>query len=290
MKKRIAALLAALSLLSAVLTGCGGGSNGNGGQTDNNGATDAVTARAAAGELNVGIAQDLDSSLDPHKTVKAGTREVMFNVFEGLLKPDSTGDLKPALAESYTVSDDHLLYTVRLRSGVKFHNGQDVTPEDVIWSYQRCGNPDSADIIQVAAFADAEIYQEGENTVCFRLSEPSNEFISYLTTAVLPKDYTEQDTAPVGTGRSSLCPGPRRTLWCWSALTITGAKSQFEQGDLQNYRECGQRGDEPPERRGGPVRPPDRHTGGAAWRGLPCGGGHHESGAGAVSQQRRGAL
>lgn len=58
---------------------------------------------------------------------------------------------------------------------------------------------------------DAEIYQEGENTVCFRLSEPSNEFISYLTTAVLPKDYTEQDTAPVGTGRSSLCPGPRRT-------------------------------------------------------------------------------
>ena len=107
MKKRIAALLAALSLLSAVLTGCGGGSNGNGGQTDNNGATDAVTARAAAGELNVGIAQDLDSSLDPHKTVKAGTREVMFNVFEGLLKPDSTGDLKPALAESYTVSDDH---------------------------------------------------------------------------------------------------------------------------------------------------------------------------------------
>lgn len=86
MKKRIAALLAALSLLSAVLTGCGGGSNGNGGQTDNNGATDAVTARAAAGELNVGIAQDLDSSLDPHKTVKAGTREVMFNVFEGLLE------------------------------------------------------------------------------------------------------------------------------------------------------------------------------------------------------------
>ena len=45
-----------------------------------------------------------------------------------------------------------------------------MTPEDVIWSYQRCGNPDSADIIQVAAFADAEIYQEGENTVCFRLS------------------------------------------------------------------------------------------------------------------------
>lgn len=204
MKKRILTLLAAVCLLSAVLSGCGGGSqNGTTGTTDQSTAntqTEGPTARAAAGELNVGIAQDLDSSLDPHKTVKAGTREVMFNVFEGLLKPDASGNLNPAVAESYTVSDDHLLYTFKLRSGVKFHNGQDVTPEDVIWSYQRCAEPDSADIIQVAAFAGVEMYAEGDDTVCFQLQEPNNEFASYLTTAVLPKDYTEQDTQPVGTG------------------------------------------------------------------------------------------
>ena len=203
MKKKILTLLAAVCLLSAVLSGCGGGSQA--GTTENtdqstNTAADGAEARAAAGELNVGIAQDLDSSLDPHKTVKAGTREVMFNVFEGLLKPDASGNLNPAVAESYTVSDDHLLYTFKLRSGVKFHNGQDVTPEDVIWSYQRCAEPDSADIIQVAAFAGVEMYAEGDDTVCFQLQEPSNEFTSYLTTAILPKDYTEQDTQPVGTG------------------------------------------------------------------------------------------
>ena len=202
-KKKILTLLAAGCLLSAVLSGCGGGSQA--GTTENtdqstNTAADGAEARAAAGELNVGIAQDLDSSLDPHKTVKAGTREVMFNVFEGLLKPDASGNLNPAVAESYTVSDDHLLYTFKLRSGVKFHNGQDVTPEDVIWSYQRCAEPDSADIIQVAAFAGVEMYAEGDDTVCFQLQEPSNEFTSYLTTAILPKDYTEQDTQPVGTG------------------------------------------------------------------------------------------
>ena len=204
MKKRILTLLAAACLLSAVLSGCGGGSQtgtaGEAGQSAG-AAADGAAARAAAGELNVGIAQDLDSSLDPHKTVKAGTREVMFNVFEGLLKPDAAGNLNPAVAESYTVSDDHLLYTFKLRSGVKFHNGQDVTPEDVIWSYQRCGDPDApAEINQVPAFADVEMYQEGDDTVCFKLKEPSNEFVSYLTTAVLPKDYTEQDTQPVGTG------------------------------------------------------------------------------------------
>ena len=203
MKKKLLTLLAAVCLLSAVLSGCGGGSQA--GTTENtdqstNMAADGAEARAAAGELNVGIAQDLDSSLDPHKTVKAGTREVMFNVFEGLLKPDASGNLNPAVAESYTVSDDHLLYTFKLRSGVKFHNGQDVTPEDVIWSYQRCAEPDSADIIQVAAFAGVEMYAEGDDTVCFQLQEPSNEFTSYLTTAILPKDYTEQDTQPVGTG------------------------------------------------------------------------------------------
>ena len=204
MKKRILTLLAAVCLLSAVLSGCGGGSQTgtteNTGQSTTSTPADGPEARAAAGELNVGIAQDLDSSLDPHKTVKAGTREVMFNVFEGLLKPDASGNLNPAVAESYTVSDDHLLYTFKLRPGVKFHNGQEVTPEDVIWSYQRCAEPDSADIIQVAAFAGVEMYQEGEDSVCFRLKEPNNEFTSYLTTAVLPKDYTEQDTAPVGTG------------------------------------------------------------------------------------------
>ena len=234
MKKRILTLLAAVCLLSAVLSGCGGGSqNGTTGTTDQSTAntqTEGPAARAAVGavlpgcgdgskdpggqgnngktgepvkggEITVGIAQDLDSSLDPHKTVKAGTREVMFNVFEGLLKPDASGNLNPAVAESYTVSEDHLLYTFKLRTGVKFHNGQEVTPEDVIWSYQRCGDANApADIIQVAAFANVEMYQEGDDTVCFQLQEPNNEFTSYLTTAVLPKDYTEQDTAPVGTG------------------------------------------------------------------------------------------
>ena len=133
MKKKILTLLAAVCLLSAVLSGCGGGSQA--GTTENtdqstNMTADGAEARAAAGELNVGIAQDLDSSLDPHKTVKAGTREVMFNVFEGLLKPDASGNLNPAVAESYTVSDDHRTYTFTLREGVKFHNGDAVTAED----------------------------------------------------------------------------------------------------------------------------------------------------------------
>ena len=55
----------------------------------------------------------------------------MFNVFEGLMKPTPNGDLTPAIAESYEVSEDRMTYTFHLREGVQFHNGKTVTAEPV---------------------------------------------------------------------------------------------------------------------------------------------------------------
>ena len=190
MKKKFLALAFLMTLLGTVLSGCGDGS-----------AAAAQESRADTNELVVGIAQDLDDSLDPHKTVKAGTREVMFNVFEGLMKPTSDGDLTPAVAESYTVSDDRLTYTFTLREGVKFHNGDVVTAEDVVYSIQRCAAATETGIVQVEAFSVIQSMETpDERTVSITIAEPSNEFISYLTTAILPADYDQQDTAPVGTG------------------------------------------------------------------------------------------
>lgn len=74
----------------------------------------------------MGIAQDLDESLDPHLAVAAGTKEVMFNVFEGLVKPTPDGDLVPAVADHYEISEDQTTYTFTLREGVQFHNGDPV--------------------------------------------------------------------------------------------------------------------------------------------------------------------
>ena len=189
MKKKLLALALLAGILCTALTACGGGS------------TEKPTEdRKATNELVVGIAQDLDDSLDPHKTVKAGTREVMFNVFEGLVKPTTDGDLTPAVAETYTVSEDRLTYTFTLREGVKYHNGDTVTAEDVVYSIERCAAAEETGIVQVEAFSNiAEITGE-DRTVVIRLQEPSNEFLSYLTVAILPKDYTEQDTQPVGVG------------------------------------------------------------------------------------------
>ena len=190
MKKKLLALILLVSLLGTVLSGCGDGS-----------AEQTPEERATAGELVVGIAQDLDDSLDPHKAVAAGTKEVMFNVFEGLVKPTSEGDLIPAVAEKYTVSEDRLTYTFTIREGIKFHNGDAVTAEDVVYSINRCAAATETGVVQVEAFSIIQsIEAVDERTVTITISEPSNEFMSYLTIAILPADYTEQDTAPVGTG------------------------------------------------------------------------------------------
>ena len=191
------AFLLLASLLCAALTGCGGSSTEKtpeGGQTQT-GSTDAV-----ANEITVGIAQDLDDSLDPHLAVAAGTKEVMFNVFEGLMKPTSTGDLTPAVAESYTVSEDRLTYTFTLREGVKFHNGDEVTAEDVVYSISRCADTTDGTPLVEAFSVIQSVEAVDARTVAITIAEPSNEFISYMTTAILPADYDQQDTAPVGTG------------------------------------------------------------------------------------------
>ena len=72
------------------------------------------------------------------------------------------------------------------------------------YGFEKCGFAETLERIKALVASGMPliypVYQEGDDTVCFQLQEPNNEFASYLTTAVLPKDYTEQDTVPVGTG------------------------------------------------------------------------------------------
>ena len=94
MKKFGLLFVSALVLtMTVALCGCGG---------DKPGVGDSIT---------IGIPQDIEDSLDPHTAVAAGTREVLFNVFEGLIKPDSNGDLKPAIASEYVIDDEGKTYT-----------------------------------------------------------------------------------------------------------------------------------------------------------------------------------
>ena len=199
MKKRVFALFLSVLMLTTVLCACGDTTSeeaGGIGSDTTSSSGEAVTG----GELVVGISQDLGDSLDPYQLTAAGTREVLFNIYEGLVKATATGEYVPAVASDSTVSEDGLTYTFTLREGVRFHNGDTVTAEDVKYSFETCAET-TVDTALAAALSSVQTLSAEGDTVTITLAEPNPDFLSYVGMVyIVPDDYTEQSTAPVGTG------------------------------------------------------------------------------------------
>jgi len=202
--KGFALLVLALFALTVALGGCAG--DRGVAPEDNNGPSETgntppVGTPIQGGEIVVGIAQDLDSSLDPHRMVAAGTagtREVFFNVFEGLVKPTPDGELIPAVAEDFTV--DGTLYTFTLRDGVTFHNGDLVTVDDIVFSIQRSADETSVYTFVPALSVVTRVEATDHRTVEIEIAEPDNEFLALLTVAIIPADHEDHARNPIGTG------------------------------------------------------------------------------------------
>ena len=198
MKRKLLLALLMFSMTTA-LCACKGGTD----QGDTPGDISSGTP-ANGGEIVVGITQDLDS-LDPHIAVAAGTDEVLFNIFEGLVKPDKDGNFVEAVAEKYVISEDAMTYTFTLRENVKFHNGKTVTVDDVVYSLKRCAgllDVQDPNVLVDSALSRAikEIVVKDEKTVELKLHAANTELLPYLTCAIIPCDYESQSTSPVGTG------------------------------------------------------------------------------------------
>lgn len=156
-----------------------------------------------SGSITIGIAQDIDDSLDPHKMVAAGTKEIFFNVFEGLVKPDSNGNIVPAVAESVEVSEDKLCYTFKLRNGIKFHDGNAVTIEDLEYSINKFAGRDGGEPVSSAFLNISEVNVISDDTIEIRLASADPAFLSYLASveaAIIPKSNATPDTVCIGTG------------------------------------------------------------------------------------------
>lgn len=212
MKKKIA-LLCALSLLACgVLGGCGQSSSletQDSGSADTESGADADAAEtssddtsadstpAEGGSIVVGMTQEL-VSLDPHESNDAGTRSVLFNMYDGLVKATSDGDLMPAVAESYEISDDALCYTFTLRDGILFSDGSEVTAEDVKYSLERYAEV-QGESSTFAAAVDSVVIDD-ESTISVYLTEANSEFLAQLTVAIIPESNDDPAGNPIGTG------------------------------------------------------------------------------------------
>ena len=184
-------LMGLLAVLMLVLSGCG---------EEKLSKESTPKTKVDGGELVVRISQDMDF-LDPHKALAAGTYEVMFNVFEGLLKPTSEGKLVPAVAESFEISQDNLTYTFKLREGIKFHNGREVQVEDIIFSLTRIsGDFPGNSVVRDLAKNIKDIKKIDDKTVSIELKEVDGTILSKFTTAIIPKDVVDIEKTPIGTG------------------------------------------------------------------------------------------
>lgn len=150
-------------------------------------------------------------TLDPHIASAAGSMRYIENMYNGLLryKDDSYGEVECDLAKEYTVSEDGKIYTFKLHEGVKFHNGDELTAEDVKYSIERIIDSE----IRASHFNDVEkIEALDDYTVVITLKNPVapfETFLAYPMNAIVNKNIVDKnngslDNVDAGSGAFKL--------------------------------------------------------------------------------------
>jgi peptide/nickel transport system substrate-binding protein len=189
-------------ILGGALAACGSSGPGTG--------TASSTAAAGAPKRGGTLAfarSVAPTQLDPANSIIAGDVYTLDKIFEPLFITSPAGQLTPWLAESYTTSADHLTWTFKLRSGVKFSDGTPLTADDVVFSIQReAANSDGP--LGFLDFAIKKLSAPDPGTVVAQLSQPWAPFlsdISVFANGIMPKDFGGKSEAdflahPIGTG------------------------------------------------------------------------------------------
>jgi len=144
--------------------------------------------------------------LDPHIGTATFSKRFFDLVYNGLVRLDENSAVAPELAESWDISDDGKVYTFQLRKGVKFHNGKEMTSEDVKASYERILDPETGSPAR-SFYADVvAIATPDPHTVVFTLDKPNAALLALMASpnaAIVPKEMLEAgdlSVEAVGTG------------------------------------------------------------------------------------------
>lgn len=166
----------------------------------------AVSMGMAHAKSDIVVAMQLEPPhLDPTSAAAGAIDSVLYsNVFEGLTRFGPDGSVNPGLAESWAISEDGRTYVFKLHPGVRFHDGTDMTAEDVKFSLDRARGDDSANA-QKALFAGIDTVEVVDPlTIKVTLSAPNGSFLFNLAwgdaVIVAPESIETIKTNPVGTG------------------------------------------------------------------------------------------
>jgi oligopeptide transport system substrate-binding protein len=156
----------------------------------------AMAAPASAVTLRLGNGGE-PGSIDPHHAEGDWENRIIGDYIEGLMTEDANAEAIPGQAESYTISDDGLVYTFKLRDGIQWSDGTPVTAGDFVFAFQRLFDPATASsyaylqypIKNAEAIASGEISDKNElgvkaiddKTVEITLENPTPFFLQALT-------------------------------------------------------------------------------------------------------------
>ena len=166
----------------------------------------ATSSAAIAQRTDIVIGMVLEPPhLDPTAGAAAAIKEVGYaNIFEGLTRIGPDGAVQPGLAESWEISDDGKVYTFKLHTGVKFHDGADFSAEDVKFSIDRAMAEDSVNPQKGLYSAIEKVEVVDPATVVVTLKHPQGAFLWNMgwgeAAIVSPASADGNKEKPIGTG------------------------------------------------------------------------------------------
>ncbi|WP_235370930.1 ABC transporter substrate-binding protein [Pseudoflavonifractor phocaeensis] len=199
MKKKLSralAMLLSVSMLAAMLAGCGGKTSSSSG-TASAGASSAAgsSAGASADVLKLAVTTGDGQSTDDKIPTPWYNRTFAANLmFRSLFVADSTlTKTSPDLAESCTISDDGLTYTITLKDGLKWSDGEALTVDDVVWSIETAKKAAQVNPNYSTAFSYISSLSAEGNVITMVLTSPYSAMMDVLAQfAILPKHCLEK--------------------------------------------------------------------------------------------------
>lgn len=149
-----------------------------------------VTVPASGGSISEGVV-GAPRFINPLLAITETDRDLTTLIYSGLTRASSSNTFTPDLAESFTVSEDKLVYTFKLKPDLEWHDGEPLTTDDVVFTIEKAQDP-LLKSPRRAAWEGVKAEKIDDRTVQFTLKQPYNGFLENTTLGIIPAHLWKQ--------------------------------------------------------------------------------------------------